>query len=158
MGVMYDYFRAPSVAAVQEQMVLLDGGPLVREGSESSPFDGVELKLVDQAVALARLIGFVTDEPLTTGLVNDRLIWPEGGEQDTEYMGPWVALLTGRSRDVLAGIPAQRIPEFAQRWAGIEEFSGFAPADFLASVVESLGALARRACDAGESLYCWISL
>jgi hypothetical protein len=40
MGVLTDYFRAPSVAAVLEQMAERDGGPLVSEGSESSAFDG----------------------------------------------------------------------------------------------------------------------
>jgi hypothetical protein len=59
---------------------------------------------------------------------------------------------------VLADIPPERIPGLAQRWSGIEEFSGFAPPEFLTSATEQLVALANRARDAGESLYCWMSL
>ena len=54
MGVLTDYFRAPGVAAVQEQMAQRDGGPLISEDSESSAFDGVELKGVDPAVTLGQ--------------------------------------------------------------------------------------------------------
>jgi hypothetical protein len=78
MGVLTDYFRAPSVAAVLEQMAERDGGPLVSEGSESSAFDGVELKSIDPPVALGRLVAFAMDRDYSSDLVNDRLIWPEG--------------------------------------------------------------------------------
>lgn len=55
MGFMSDYFRAPDVAAVLNQMAQRDGGPLVSENGDSSAFDGVELKGVDPPVALGRL-------------------------------------------------------------------------------------------------------
>jgi hypothetical protein len=158
MGVLTDYFRAPSVAAVQEQMAQRDGGPLVSEDSQSSAFDGVELKGVDPAVTLGRLAAFAMDTAYSSDLFEDRLIWPEGGEQDTEHLGPWVVALDDRTRDTLAGVPAQRVPDLAERWAAIEEFRGVITVDGLRSAVEQLTALAGRARDSGESLYCWISL
>jgi hypothetical protein len=158
MGVLTDYFRAPGVAAVQEQMAARDGGPLVSQDSQSSAFDGVELKGIDPAVTLGRLVAFVMDTTYSSELVNDRLIWPEGGEQDTEHMGPWVVILDDQTRDTLAGVAAQRVPDLAERWTEIEEFGGMFTVDGLRSSVEQLTALARRARDSGESLYCWISL
>jgi len=158
MGVLTDYFRAPSVAAVLEQLAQRDGGPLVSEDSGSSAFDGVELKSVDPPVALGQLVAFAMDKAYSSDLVDDRLIWPEGGEQDPDHMGPWVAALDDHTRDALAGVPAQRVPDLAERWAAIEEFGGVIPVEDLRSAVARLTALARRARDNDESLYCWISL
>lgn len=158
MGVITDYFRAPGAAAVLEQMAQRDGGPLVTENSDSSAFDGVELKGVDPPVALGRLVAFAMDVVYRSDLVEDRLIWPEGGEQDTEHMGPWVVALDDRTRDTLADIPAQQVPDLAERWGAIEEFGGVMAVEGLRSAVDQLTALAGRARDSGQSLYCWISL
>ncbi|GIE01244.1 hypothetical protein Adu01nite_25940 [Paractinoplanes durhamensis] len=153
MGVLYDYFRAPGTAEVLAHMAEHDAFSPVPD-----TFDGIELKSIDPAVILARLVGFVTGRAWSVDLVDERLIWPEGGEQDMEHEGPWVSVLDDPSRDVLAGIPADRIPELADRWAAVEEFSGFADPEFLRDVIAEFAALATRARAHGESLYCWISL
>jgi hypothetical protein len=158
MGVLYDYFRAPGVAEVQRHMATHDGGSPVRTGSGSSIFDGVELSNIDHAVALGKLIGFALNEPWSSDLIGDRLVWPEGGEQDTEYAGPWVAVLGDPARDVLAGIPALRVAELTGHWAGIEEFGGQVRAEDLRPIVDSLSSLAGRARERGESLFCWICI
>ena len=149
MGVLFDYFRAPGEAEVRQHM---------DENNAFSPvpetFDGIELKTIDPAVILGQLVGFVAAQQP----VDDRLIWPEGGEQDMEHQGPWVSLLDNRTRDVLAGIPADRVPELAERWATVEEFGGFADPEYLRDVVADFTALATRAREHGESLYCWICL
>jgi hypothetical protein len=157
MGVMTDYFRAPSAAAVLEQMAQRDGGPLVIENSDSSAFDGVELKFIDPPVALGRLVAFAMGVAYHSDHVEHRLIWPDG-EQDPEHMGPWVIALDDLTRDTLAGVPAQRVPELADQWATIEEFDGLNLTEGFRPAVEQLTALAGRARDSGESLYCWMSL
>jgi hypothetical protein len=150
MGVRYDYFRAPSATDVRRHM---------DENDASSPvpatFDGVELKTIDPSVALGMLIAFATDKEWSVDLVNERLIWPEGGEHDTEYGGPWANSLDDRVRDVLAGIPADHVSTLAKRWATIEEFNGRIDLDLLCEVIAEFTALAVRARENGESLYCW---
>jgi hypothetical protein len=158
MSVLYNYFRAPSVAAVQRELAEHGGGPPVTASRESSVFDGTELEGIAYAVALGQLVAFATDQPWSPDLIDDRLIWPEGDERDANYEGPWVVVLDDQVRDTIAGIQPQRVPELAERWAAIEEFHGSAsPAD-LDLAVDVLIALATRAHTAGESLYCRMSL
>jgi hypothetical protein len=153
MGVLYDYFRAPGVAEVHRHMGDNDGFSPV-----PATFDGIDLKNIDPSVTLGQLVGFATGREWSTDLVDERLIWPEGGEHDTAYQGPWVTVLDDRTRDVLAGIPADRMPELAERWATIEELDGLCDPELLHDVLADLAALAAQARGHGESLYCWMSL
>jgi hypothetical protein len=158
MDVLYDYFRAPSVAVVRRELAERDSRPLVVASPESSGFDGAELKGVAYAVVLGQLIAFATDQPWSPELIGDRLIWPEDGEQDAQYDGPWVVVLDDQVRDTLAGIPPQRLSELAEHRPGLAPFTGAAsPAD-LRSAADVLVGLAARARTAGESLYCWMGL
>ena len=153
MGVLFDYFRAPGAAQVRRRL---------DENDASSPvpatFDGVELKTIDPTVILGRLVAFASGREWSPGLIEDRLVWPEGGEQDVTHEGPWVVVLGDRVRDVLADIAAGRVPELAERWATTEELGRFADPEFLRGVVSDLAALAVRARANGESLYCWMCL
>lgn len=153
MGVLFDYFRAPGDVQVRTHM---------DENDACSPvpgtFDGIDLKTIDPVVILGQLTAFVIGREWSPRLVDERLIWPAGGEQDVTHEGPWVTVLDDRVRDVLAGIPADRMPEFARRWATVEEFGGHADEEFLREVIADFAALAVRARDSGESLYCWMSL
>ena len=153
MGLLYDYFRAPGVAEVRSHMDADDAFSPVPE-----VFDGIDLKGIDPTVVLGRLVGLVTDRGWAPDLGQDRLVWPEGGEQDLEHEGPWVTVLDDRVRDVLAGVAAERVPDLAGRWAATEEFGRPGDAEFLRDVVSDLAALAMRARERGESLYCWMSL
>ncbi|MEU4563173.1 hypothetical protein AB0F72_32750 [Actinoplanes sp. NPDC023936] len=153
MSSLYDYFRAPGAAAIREHM---------DENEADSPvpdtFDGIQLKTIDPSVILSQLIASAMGREWGTDLVDDRLVWPEDGEQDLEHEGPWVTALNDRCRDVLAGITADRVPELAEQWATVEEFGGYGDADYLRDVITDFVALAIRARERGESLYCWMTV
>lgn len=153
MGVLFDYFRASGEAEVRRHMDENDAFSPV-----PATFDGIELKTIDPSVILGQLVAFAIGQEWSTDLVDERLIWPEGGEQDVTHQGPWVSVLDDVTRDTLAGIPAECVPDLAERWATVEEFGGFADPEFLRDVVADLAALAARAREHGESLYCWMSL
>jgi hypothetical protein len=69
-----------------------------------------------------------------------------------------VVVLDDQTRDTLAGLPADRLPGVAARWAGIKEFHGGAGPARLQTVIEALIELAGRARAAGEPLFCHMSL
>ncbi|MFC3743908.1 hypothetical protein [Paractinoplanes deccanensis] len=149
---MTDYFRAHSVPAIQAELTLHEGDQPATVG------DWVAAKSVEPTVVLGQLIAFARDEPWTPATVNDRLVWPEGGEQDTTHEGPWITVLDDATRDTLATIPDDRVPALAARWATIEEVPPAADAAYLAELMAELIALARRARESGDSLLCWMSL
>ncbi|MFG2913396.1 hypothetical protein ACGF0D_10960 [Kitasatospora sp. NPDC048298] len=164
MGVLTDYFRAADAATVVRALEPTDGGlpPLGADGS----FDGVAAKGVDPDVVLGQLLAAVLGEPWHVDLVTETAVWPTttppgpsglADEDDPWATGPWVTELGGATRDALAGVPDDRIPEVVARWAEAEEWDGADPADLL-PLAEELIALARRARAAGEQLYCWICL
>jgi hypothetical protein len=163
-----DYFRAADpdlvVAAMRQDRPLIE--------VEGGPFDGLSAKGVDSSVVLGQLIGFVRDVPWSTGLVGSIVRWPppetrprtkeEWGaiaEDSPWATGPWLEELADDVRDTLAGVAGERLPELADRWAGIEEFRDFGPsAEDLLAFLDQFVALARRAVAAGDHLYCWMSL
>ncbi|MEV0902798.1 hypothetical protein [Actinoplanes sp. NPDC049802] len=154
MGILYDYFRAATPDVVVDLMDRNDAGSPASADGWPTPVVG--LKAVDPAVVLGRLVGFI-DPAVST---RDELVWPAGGEQDAEHMGPWVTVLDDRSRDALAGLDAARIPEIAGRWARIEEFGHYDDNtdEAAAETITELAGLARDARDSGERVYCWICL
>ncbi|MFJ4189712.1 hypothetical protein [Kitasatospora sp. NPDC089509] len=185
MGVLTDYFRAPDAAAVARALELTGGArPEFRagpgggsddggsegggfDGDIGRAFDGVEAKRVDPGVVLGQLVAAIRAEPWRVDLVAEVPVWPTtpppgpdgpaGGEDDPWATGPWVTELDEATRDALAGVADDRIPEAVRRWAEAEEWDGADPTDLL-PLAEELIALARRARAAGERLYCWICL
>jgi hypothetical protein len=131
----YDYFHAKHVTGDDD-------------------FDSLHLKHIDPTVALGQLVAFVLDQPYSVDLVDDRLVYPKGGANDPDYEGPWISELPDSVRNRLAEVPAERVPELAERWAGIEEFDGLFPAEHLRTVITDLVALSAEALLAGEALYC----
>ncbi|PZW01655.1 hypothetical protein SAMN05443287_10321 [Micromonospora phaseoli] len=159
MGVLYDYFRTGDEEAVAKLMAATDGGPVVREGG-SPLVDALDAKGIDPSVVLGKVVSFALDVPWTAGLVGERLVWPDGPGPDPEYEGPWVAALSDRARDALAGVTDDQLPGLADRWSRIEELSHYSdmqPGAMLSVLHEFVG-LARRARANAESLYCWICL
>jgi hypothetical protein len=131
--VLHDYFRASSVAAVQARMNVDDDSPL-------TAFDGEDLKNLDPTSVLGQFVrraGHQGDTDIGTDL-----IWPA---DPTEWEGPWVVVLDDETRDTLAGITTDELPALAQP-------------DIVLEPAQRLVALAARARDAGEPLFCWISL
>ena len=143
---LFDYFRAPAVDAVRQQMDADATRPL-------ATFDGADIKNIDPTVVLGQLIAFATGRPWTPSLAGDTLIWPA---DPSDHEGPWVVVLADETRDALATIPAAQIPDLAERWATIDELT--TDPDALRPVIERFTALAAQARDHHESLFCWMAL
>jgi hypothetical protein len=148
VGVLFDYFRAPdasTAAAVLERL----GGPRDPE----APLDAVAGKGFEPAVMLRKL------QSLLTGVPYDQL-----PEAEVELLamegedGPWIVQLSEELRDALADAQPSRLPAVAEQWVRTEEFWEQPPAAEVLPFLGEVTALARRARQADERLYCWICL
>ena len=72
--------------------------------------------------------------------------------------GPWIVHLSAELRDALADAQASRLPVVVERWVRTEEFWDQATATEVLPFLDEVTALAGRARQAGERLYCWICL
>ena len=149
MGVLFDYFRAPdasTAAAVLERL----GGP---RDPDAALLDAVAGKGFEPAVMMRTL------QSLLTGVPYDEL--PEA-EVELLVMegedGPWIVQLSEELRDALADAQLSRLPAVAEQWVRTEEFWEQPPAAEVLPFLGEVTALARRARQAGERLYCWICL
>ncbi|SCF56936.1 hypothetical protein [Streptomyces sp. Ncost-T10-10d] len=165
MGVLTDYFRAADSASVVRVLEQTDGGsPLF---AEPAVFDGVEAKGVDPSVVLAQLIAAIHQIEWRADLLKETTVWPSSpapvgpispaDEDDPWVTGPWVSELHPPARDTLAGVRDGEVPAIVARWVRAEELRG-ARVEDMQPLAEELILLARRAQDAGELLYCWMSL
>ncbi|MFG2109946.1 hypothetical protein [Micromonospora chersina] len=132
MGVLYDYFRAADDAAAVRLMDELDGGPVAVSG-DGPAVDAIDLKGIDPAVVLGQLVSFVRGADWRVDTIVSGLLW-SGDEQE----GPRLVSIDCATRDTLASIDDAQVPGLP--------------------VIEQIAALARRARDAGENLYCWCCL
>jgi hypothetical protein len=153
MGVLYEYFRSTSDVAAVKLMGDLGGGPVVTAADRG--IDAFDLKGIDPAVALGRLVALARGVPWEVGLVATELLW-SGDEQE----GPWLTSIGDAARDTLASIASVDAPNLAERWGQTEElaWNGPLPGDHLSPIIDEITGLARRARDAGDHLYCWCSL
>lgn len=143
MGYFCDYFRAPDAAAALRAAALTAAG--------TSPADGIEAKGLDPAVIFGQLVAFARGVEWTPDIPDLDFISSDGTPGTTMR-------IDDVSRDALADLDAGRVDGVAAQWAGIEELYGdLGPAE-LAPLVAEFAALARRARDAGEHLYCWVSI
>ena len=141
MGVLYDYFAAPSDEVAAS---VIDGGPA------EHGFTTVPAKWLDPAVVMGKL------EELLTGRAFDEVaVEPRsGGAVAVEHGGELMVLtVTDGLRDGLAA--AGELADVAVRWAGIEELDG-SDADVLEDVLRQLKELAATAVEKDERLYCWV--
>ncbi|WP_166640930.1 hypothetical protein [Amycolatopsis sp. SID8362] len=148
---LFDYFRASGADAVRRVMDAGGGRSPV-----GNVFDGIDAKGVDPGVVLGMMIAAIQQVPWNSDLVTDRLAWPAGREQDPDYEGPWVSELSTSVRDVLAR--AGDVPRVAREWAQIEELGGNVDVADAEAFIESMIGLARRAREAEELMFCWMSL
>lgn len=165
MGVLTDYFRAVDAASVVQALERTDGGsPLV--GAERPVFDGVEAKRMDPAVVLAKLIAAIHQIQWRVDLVEETTVWPtspapgpdDSVDEDSPWVtGPWVSELHPLARDALAAVRDSEVPIIVARWVQAEELHG-TRVEGIQPLAEELILLARRAHEAGEQLYCWMSL
>lgn len=153
MGVLYDYFRASDDGSAVKLVEDLGGGPVVTD-ADSSTVDAVDLKGIDPRVTLARLVCLVRGIEWNAEAVEERLVWSKDEE------GPWVSFIGDDARDALASIAEERMPSLSAAWGRTDELAwhGPLPDDVMLPVIEDIAALARRAQDAGDHLYCWSCL
>lgn len=158
----YDYYRAANRDEAIN-LALLPGGPF--RGRDAGA-DVLELKNFDPIVVMGQLLAFVLDVEWSPRLYKSEYIvptapQPEGPdipEDSPWFEGPWAADLGVFFRDAFADVDDARLPEISERWRAIEELGGSYPAEWAREAVEAFVALARRARDAHQSLYCWICL
>ncbi|GIF66321.1 hypothetical protein Ais01nite_43560 [Asanoa ishikariensis] len=79
MGVLHDYFRAKDDASAIGLMEDLDGGPVAVSGGGT--VDAIDLKGIEPAVTLGKLVSFVRGVDWEVNLVDLRLLW-SGDEQE----------------------------------------------------------------------------
>jgi hypothetical protein len=147
VGVLFDYFRAPdasTAAAVLERL----GGP---QDPDWPVLDAVAGKGFEPEVMMRTLQSLLTGIPYDQ-LPSGDLLAMEGAD------GPWIEQLSQELRDALADAPAGRLPAVAERWVRTEEFWDGATAAEVLPFLGEVTALARRARQAGERLYCWMCL
>jgi hypothetical protein len=72
--------------------------------------------------------------------------------------GPWIVQLSEELRDALADARLHRLPVISERRAGTGGFWDQATAAEVLPFLGEVTALACRARQAGERLYCWICL
>lgn len=139
MGVMYDYFAAPSdeVAAA-----VLGGGP--------SGFEPVETKWLDPVVMMGTLEELLTGRTYEDVLDGERCGEVLAMRDDGALM---VLTVTDGLRDGLAS--AGELSDVARAWAKTEELNGWDPQS-LEGVLGELRALAKKAASRNERLYCWV--
>jgi hypothetical protein len=153
MGVLYDYFRSASDAAAVSSIDELDGGPVATANGDA--VDAVDLKGVDPAVILGRLVGLASGVPWKVNLVATELLWSRDEEQ-----GPWLISIGDAARDTLASISSTHLLDLSMQWGQTDElaWNGPLPEDQMMPAIGQIAGLARRARDAGHHLYCWCSL
>jgi hypothetical protein len=149
VGVLFDYFRAPDASTAAVVLERL-GGP---RDPEAPPLDAVAGKGFEPAVMLRKL------QSLLTGVRYDELPEAEVALLAVEGEdGPWIVQLSEELRDALAGAQPSRLPAVAEQWVRTEEFWEQPPAAEVLPFLGEVTALARRARQADERLYCWIFL
>ena len=141
MGVMYDYFAAPSDEVAAS---VIDGGPAAHG------FRTVPAKWLDPAVIMGQLEELLTGRPYDAVVEDPRYCCDLAVEHGGELL---VLTVTDGLRDGLAA--AGELGEVAVRWAGIEELRG-ADAEVLEDVLVQLKGLADEAVSKGKRLYCWV--
>ncbi|MER7005311.1 hypothetical protein ABT297_20005 [Dactylosporangium sp. NPDC000555] len=151
MGVLYDYFRAADDASATKLIENLDGGPA--GAGNSATADAIDLKGIDPTVMLAQLVCFVRGVEWSVDVIEEHLVWSRN-----ESAGPWVFSIGDDVRDTLASITEAQMPGLSARWGRTEELAwdGPLPDDAMLPVIEQISALARRARDAGDHVYCWV--
>jgi hypothetical protein len=170
VGVLFDYFRAPDR---ETALRLLNDGSGVPDGPTTGKrdLDVLDAKGLDPAVTVGQLLALILNVPWRVGLVETVSVWPPEETKPTSYEqwsrlpedSPWDSGITleelGVSfRDALADVDDHALPWIAEQWTGIQEFDGHVDGLWALHIVEEFVALARRAKDVNDRLYCWCCL
>jgi len=155
MGVLTDYFSAPSDAAAASALDRTGGpGQPAAGPSPLPPFDTFQAKGLDPYVIMGRLEEALTGQDyqvITAGPRYGRLVAQRGAH------GPWVTTVSRPLQAALSLADSGTLARAAAEWSQAEELSGASAGD-LTAILEELSGLARRATARGEHLYCWTCL
>jgi hypothetical protein len=152
MGVLYDYFSAPSDEAAAATIDRVGGpGAPSDDRPPLPPFDTIPTRGIDPLTDLRLL------EALLTGRV------PEESSRTREPLvdsdgHAWVVALSDELQAALAGADGERLGAVAGQWLQIDDLFRHPDPAELASWLGELAALARRSLGRSERLYCWISV
>lgn len=178
MGVLHDYFAAPSDAAAADMVQAAPFGPMpaspaLREAIRAKDRQAIRLlarpkvRLADSGVLVLEtkgvdpVIQMRTLEALLTGEQYDVIARrPRAGHLVAErgQEGPWVVTLTDELQAALAAAPRDQFAVAAASWSEDEEFHSQADPEAAAHFLLELADLARQADRRGERLYCRICL
>ncbi|MDA0635465.1 hypothetical protein OUY22_18750 [Nonomuraea sp. MCN248] len=130
-------------------------------------FDVVETKWIDPTGSLGELVGIVLGVPYSDDLVETVTLYPppEGAPKTDDawealpdgspyLVGPQIEELPVSVRDTLAEVDDARLPDVARRWMK-EELSNLGDVQEAFELVNEFVALARRAKESDQLLYCW---
>jgi hypothetical protein len=180
VGVLFDYFAAPSDDAAAAT-IGLDGGPagaepfspelhaaiqagdreaigrLMRSKVRQSEhgLDVLSVKGIDPVVQMGTLEELLTGT--STDVIFDRdrsgkeVASADGGEE-------FVVTLTDELQTALCRATEEQLRAIAVPWSQTEEFWGQGEPENMAHFLRELSLLARIATEAGNRLYCWVSL
>ncbi len=148
MGVLFDYFAAPSDESAGET-IDLDGGP------GQAGLAVVQTKGIDPVVQLGKLESLLTGAGYETVVANPRSGHPAAIRDEGERL---VLTITDELQDALADASPEQLDAVAVPWSRIEEFSGNGRPEELAHFLGELAQLSRDALENGDRLYCRVSL
>ena len=155
MGVLTDYFSAPSDAAAASALDRVGGpGQPTAGPSPSPPFDTFQSKGLDPYVIMGKLEKALTGQDyqvITSGSRYGRMV-AKGGAQ-----GPWVVKVSNQLQTALSLAGGDQLARAAAEWSLAEELAG-ASSEEMTGVLKGLSGLARRATAKDEHLYCWVCL
>jgi hypothetical protein len=165
MGLLTSY-----IAATPEQAAAIDihAGPTGfahKPGRQETPSpdgtieaprrieDVLDVAGVEPSVTMATLEAILTGAD-ARDIIHEGSVEPiaDGGPD-----GPWLLALRPQLQAALLSTPPDGWQAVAERWAATDELVGM-PVDVAVSFLERLAALARRASEHGQRLYCWVSL
>ena len=180
MGVLFDYFSAPSdeeAAAVIDrvggpgsQATQLTGyvepkrgifgrrrpavAPTFGDDTDLTVYDTVSVRGIDPLVQLGTLEELLTGRPYDEAVADPRSgVNPLASKDGGEVL---VAPLTDSLTSALANADGELLEQVARPWSETEEFWGAADPSDLGEFLKELAALASRAEATGQRLYCWV--
>jgi hypothetical protein len=184
MGVMYEYFAAPSdeAAAAMIDAVGGPGGPpppspaleearrtgdvealrkALHELSKPKVRESASGTLVLECKGIDPMVKMGTLEELLTGTSYDEITGrPRYGKElaADDWGSPSVLTVADELQTALTDATDDQLMAVAVPWSQTEEFDGDGDPDILTAFLRELAVLARTAGERGERLYCWVSL
>ena len=147
MGVLFDYFAAPSDELAATTIDVL-GGP---DGDSELQFETVPLKGLDPVVQLGELESLMTGVDYETIADGPRSGHAVAIRDEGERL---VLTITDELQAALAEATDDRLREVAEPWS--RTFWGDPDPNDVATVLGWLATLARSARSRDERLYCWV--